>query len=112
MAWAKAPDFRDQPERIEAVRAQTLVDKQTYLDLGMQSVECRTCGTRVLARKNSYKQTSIQWTSDPADTCPVFKEAISAGGSTAQHDSCPRLRDSIDHAVAEGLLEVIDREGA
>lgn len=81
--WAKAPDFAGQPARLEAIHAQTLADKANYLDDGMNEVECRTCGTCVLVRKNSLKHTSVQWTDDPAKTCPTFRDAVGEGQSTA-----------------------------
>ncbi|QBJ97113.1 hypothetical protein ERC79_15020 [Rhodococcus sp. ABRD24] len=107
-SWAKAPDFAGQPARVEAIHAQTVLDKQNYLDSGLHPIECRTCGTHVLVRKNSFKHTSVQWTSDPAESCPTFKAAVAAGHITALQDGCPRLRDSINHAVMEGFLDVPD----
>jgi len=103
--WAKSPNFADSPARVEAVRTQTAVDLQTYLEDGLQEVECRACGTCVLVRKNSYKHTSIQWQADPAEVCPEFN---GAGGQTGSRQTCPRLLSSIDHAVLEGILEVRD----
>lgn len=105
--WAKAPDFSDSPARVEAVREQTVADKSNYLDGEMRPVECRTCGTCVLVRKNSYQHTSIQWTSDPAQSCPTYADANQTGSRTAR-PTCPRLKASIDHAVLEGLLDVLD----
>ncbi|SEM43191.1 hypothetical protein [Rhodococcus maanshanensis] len=105
--WAKAPDFADSPARVEAVRAQTAVDLQTYLEDGLQEVECRACGTCVLVRKNSFKHTSIQWQADPAQVCPEF---TSSGGRTGSQQTCPRLLNSINHAVMEGILEVRDTD--
>lgn len=105
MKWAKAPDFADNPSRADDVHAQTVRDKENYLDSRLSPVECRTCGTCVLVRKNSFKQTSVQWTSKPSDSCPVFRE----GGSSATSDSCQRMQDSIDHAVMEGILAVPDQ---
>ncbi|QCB49093.1 hypothetical protein E5720_12650 [Rhodococcus sp. PAMC28707] len=102
LSWAKAPDFAQDPERIEEIHAQTVRDKENYLDSSLAPVECRACGTSVLVRKNSSKQTSVQWTTRPADTCPVFRDA----GNSATQDSCPRMQDSIDHAVMEGILSV------
>ena len=107
--WAKAPDFAGQPARLEAIHAQTLADKANYLDDGMNEVECRTCGTCVLVRKNSLKHTSVQWTDDPAKTCPTFRDAVGEGQSTALREGCPRLWDSINHAVMEGFIDVRDR---
>ncbi|TSD95673.1 hypothetical protein FOS14_17910 [Skermania sp. ID1734] len=99
--WVKAPAFTTDPARAEAVRQQTLADRHNYLERGMQPVQCRSCGTEVLVRKNSFQQTSIQWTTDPRTSCPVF-----AAGDAAQPQGCPKLRQSIEHAVLEGLLEV------
>lgn len=104
--WAKAPTFANDPARVEAVRAQTIADKANYMD-EMSPVECRTCGTCVLVRKNSFQHTSIQWTSDPADSCPHYAEASSIASRTAR-PTCPRLKASIEHAVLEGLLHVPD----
>ncbi|KZF08060.1 MAG: hypothetical protein WBD41_22480 [Rhodococcus sp. (in: high G+C Gram-positive bacteria)] len=104
MRWAKAPDFANDPSRIREIHAQTVLDKENYLDSRLTPVECRACGTCVLVRKNSLKQTSVQWTSRPTESCPVFRES----GSSATQDSCPRLQDSIDHAVMEGILSVPD----
>ncbi|TJZ76824.1 hypothetical protein FCG67_16515 [Rhodococcus oryzae] len=105
--WAKAPDFADSPARVEAVRAQTAIDLQTYLEDGLQEVECRACGTCVLVRKNSFKHTSIQWQADPAQACPEF---TTSGGRTGSQQTCPRLLSSIEHAVMEGILEVRDTD--
>ncbi|MGW5074674.1 hypothetical protein [Rhodococcus sp. NPDC004095] len=105
--WSKAPDFADSPARVEAVRAQTAVDLQTYLDDGLQEVECRTCHTCVLVRKNSYNHTSIQWQADPATVCPEF---AGAGARPGARQTCPRLMASINHAVMEGIVEVRDTQ--
>ncbi|WP_072686912.1 hypothetical protein [Rhodococcus marinonascens] len=104
--WAKAPDFAGQPARLEAIHAQTIVDKAVYLDNGMSEVECRACGNCVLVRKNSLAHTSIQWTTDPAKSCPTFRDTVGDGQSSAPRDGCPRLQESIDHAVTEGVIEV------
>ncbi|MFD4368960.1 hypothetical protein [Rhodococcus sp. NPDC058521] len=108
--WAKAPDFSGQPARVEAITAQTVADKANYLDSGLHQVECRACGTCVLVRKNSMKHTSVQWMSDPAESCPTFQKGVSEGRSTSEQDGCPRLQDSINHAVMEGFIEVRDPE--
>ena len=63
----------------------------------------------VLVRKNSLKHTSVQWTDDPAKTCPTFRDAVGEGQSTALREGCPRLWDSINHAVMEGFIDVRDR---
>ncbi|MFD1815725.1 hypothetical protein [Rhodococcus gannanensis] len=101
--WSKAPDFADSPDRVEAVRAQTVTDLQTYLEDGLQQVECRACHTCVLVRKNSFNHTSIQWQTDPASVCPEF-----TGAERGTARSCSRLTASINHAVMEGIVEVRD----
>ncbi|MFC4603712.1 hypothetical protein [Rhodococcus kronopolitis] len=103
--WAKAPNFASSPAQVEAVRAQTVVDHHTYLEQGLQEVECRACGTCVLVRKNSARHTSIQWQADPMQACPEF---AGAGGRTGSMQTCPRLISSIDHAVMEGIVEIRD----
>ncbi|RVW06604.1 hypothetical protein [Rhodococcus spongiicola] len=105
--WAKAPSYADSPDRVEAVRAQTVADQHNYLDAGLQEVQCRSCGTCVLVRKNSYRHTSIQWQANPEDVCPEF---AGSGGRTGSRQTCPRLLDSIEHAVLEGIIEVRDTE--
>ncbi len=101
--WAKAPDFADRPERQAQVRAQTVVDKQRYLEDGMAPLACMTCGTQVLVRKSSSQQTSVQWTVNPADHCPVFKEL---SGGPGRPEGCPNLHRTIEHAVDEGIIPV------
>ncbi|WP_070379712.1 hypothetical protein [Rhodococcus sp. WMMA185] len=108
--WAKAPDFAGQPARLEAIHAQTVADKANYLDDGLSDVECQTCGTCVLVRKNSLAHTSIQWITDPATNCPTFRGDVAEEHSIGLRDGCPRLQESIKHAVMEGLIEV--RNGA
>jgi hypothetical protein len=108
--WAKAPNFADSPSRVEAVRAQTDEDKTNYLDGEMHPVECQTCGIRVLVRKNSFQHTSIQWTNDPATSCPTYAEPSPIAARTLR-PTCPRLKASIEHAVLEGLLHVRDDAG-
>lgn len=93
-------------------RAETLADRRRFLTEGLVPVACRSCGTEVLARKNSLDHTSIQWTSDPARSCPVFAELVAAGGSTALLDSCARLSDSIAQAAQDGHFPDLPTGGA
>lgn len=108
--WAKAPDFAGQPARQSAIAAQTVEDKHEYLDSGLQEVDCTACGACVLVRKNTYKHTSIQWTSDPALRCHTFKDAKASGQKSALKDGCPRLHDTIADAVMDGTISVRDPE--
>ncbi|WP_040803058.1 hypothetical protein [Nocardia concava] len=105
-SWAKAPDFADRPEHREQVRAQTVLDKEHYMESGMTPIACQSCGTEVLVRKHSSNQKTVQWRTNPADRCPVFQKLAENGPVFGKPDSCPNLEKTIDHAVAEGLLEV------
>ncbi|SNR57423.1 hypothetical protein SAMN06265360_110162 [Haloechinothrix alba] len=87
-------------------RADTLADRRSYLVDGLAPVSCETCGTEVLVRKNSTKHTSIQWTTDPARSCPIYAEQVSRGENTALLDTCERLTESIARAVEAGRIRV------
>ncbi|MGH3450517.1 MAG: hypothetical protein ACRDQW_07270 [Haloechinothrix sp.] len=91
-------------------RADTLADRREFLTGGLAPLTCRSCGTRVLVRKSSPKHTSIQWTTDPATSCPVYAEQVAAGGSTALLDTCEQLAESIVLAAAAGEIEVGEEE--
>jgi hypothetical protein len=104
-AWSKAPDFASDPQRAAAVREATERDRQRYLTSGLASVDCRFCHVTVQVKKLGPQHTSVQWNSDATQRCAVFAELREAGGDPARARSCPRLTDSIRHAVAEGCLE-------
>ncbi|MET8572735.1 hypothetical protein [Streptomyces sp. NPDC004783] len=74
----------------------------------MQPVECATCGNQVLCEKFSLAHTSVQWTTDAAVACEEFRGQVTGGGTTARIRTCRPLRDSIDRAVEDGTLEVLD----
>lgn len=99
-AWAKAP----RTDQAAGTRAET----HEFLTAGLVPVGCHSCATRVLVKKTSLAHTSIQWTSDPAASCPEFAARAATGELTARLDTCPKLRASIELAVAEGLIEVPD----
>ena len=99
-SWAKAPPHTDP--------IGTLADEHEFLTAGLTPVRCAACTTEVLVRKASRMQTSIQWQSSPADSCPEFAARVSAGEVSARIDTCPRLRETIEHAVAEGAVTVPD----
>ncbi|WP_028476274.1 hypothetical protein [Nocardia sp. CNY236] len=105
-SWAKAPDFADQPARRAEVRAQTALDRQRYLEDGLTPLRCQACGSQVLVRKSSARQTSVQWTGDPAESCPLFAELGSSGQGPGGPQSCPQLSRTIAWAVNEGVLHI------
>ncbi|MDP9100882.1 MAG: hypothetical protein M3N21_01895 [Actinomycetota bacterium] len=69
-------------------------------------VTCRRCATTVLVAKFSLAQTSIQWRGDAGATCAELARRRAAGQDTALVPACESLRESIDEAVREGLVEV------
>ncbi|MBN3456092.1 hypothetical protein JNN96_18900 [Mycobacterium sp. DSM 3803] len=103
--WSKAPDFASDPERAAAVRAATERDRERYLTSGLAEVDCRFCHVAVKVKKLGPEHTSVQWNSQATQRCAVFAEIRESGGDPARARSCPRLADSIKHAVAEGCLE-------
>jgi hypothetical protein len=112
--WAKAPDYADDPDRARAVREATSADRREFLTSGLRPIECLTCGTCVLVRKTSLRQTSIQWTTDASSSCAEFAARLAAIESRAGDrvsallDTCEKLKASIELAVLDGLLEVPD----
>lgn len=104
-SWSKAPDFAADPDRAAAVRQASLADRERYLNAGLVPVDCRFCHVTVAVKKLGPAHTAVQWNSDATSRCAVFAEIRAAGGDSSRSRSCPRLADSIKHAVAEGCLE-------
>jgi hypothetical protein len=79
-------------------------------EMPMMPVTCRNCGARVLARKSSWNQTSVQWNGDAIGRCAERAEAqkISAHGSRGVFLVCSALSESIVDAVRHGDLSIVD----
>jgi hypothetical protein len=103
--WVKAPDFANDPVRAAAVHEATRRDRERYLTAGLAEVDCRFCHASVKVKKLGAPYTAVQWNSEASRRCAYFSEIRAEGGSSARIPSCPRLSDSIKHAVAEGCLE-------
>jgi hypothetical protein len=104
---SKAPTFASDPARAAAVREATARDRERYLSSGLVSVDCRFCHVSVDVKKLGPAHTSVQWSSDATRRCAYFTEVRESGGEPARTRSCPKLADSIKHAVAEGVLEEV-----
>ncbi|WP_375540175.1 ferredoxin [Nocardia sp. BSTN01] len=63
----------------------------------MAPVECRQCGARVLARKSSWAQTSIQWDAESSAAC--VERHVAGAFSDAAMRHCSQLRESIRSAA-------------
>ena len=104
-SWSKAPTFGSQ--RAEELREATQQDRDRYLTSGLVSVDCRFCHVTVDVKKLGPGHTSVQWNSEASRRCAYFAEIRESGGDPARTRSCPKLADSIKHAVAEGCLEEV-----
>lgn len=104
-SWSKAPNFASDPDRAAAVREATQRDRERYLNSGLVSVDCRFCHVSVSVKKLGPAHTSVQWNSVATRRCAFFTDVRESGGEPARARSCPKLADSIKHAVAEGVLE-------
>jgi hypothetical protein len=106
-SWSKAPAFADDPERAAAVREGTEADRERYLTSGLQPVDCRFCHATVNVKRLGPGHTAVQWNTDASQRCAYFAEQRASGEDSARMRACPRLADSIEHAVAEGCLEAV-----
>jgi hypothetical protein len=104
---SKAKDFADDPDRAAAVRAATASDRNRYLTAGLQPVDCRFCHATVNVKRMGPGHTAVQWNSDAARRCAYFTEVRARGEPSALTRACPKLADSIEHAIAEGYLEAV-----
>ena len=79
-------------------------------EMPMMPVACRNCGARVLARKSSWNQTSVQWNADATARCAERREAqkLAASGGRGVFLVCSALNESIVDAVRHGDLSIVD----
>ncbi len=79
-------------------------------DMPMVPVACRECGARVLARKSSWNQTSVQWDAEATARCAERRQAqqMSAPGSRGVFLACSALSKAIVEAVRHGELSIVD----
>lgn len=76
----------------------------------MMPVVCADCGARVLARKSTWNQTSVQWNADATARCSERAEAqkLSAHASRGVFLVCSALSESIIDAVRHGNLPIVE----
>ena len=102
---SKAGTFASDPDQVAALHKATQRDRERYLTSGLVSVDCRFCHVSVDVKKLGPAHTTVQWNSEAMQRCAYFAEVRESGGEPARTRSCPKLADSIKHAVAEGCLE-------
>jgi hypothetical protein len=73
-------------------------------------LSCKHCGAKVLARKSSWQQTSVQWDTEATARCLERRDAqnFAARSGRGVFLACSALADSIVEAVRHGELPVID----
>jgi hypothetical protein len=106
-SWSKSRDFANDPQRAAAVAEASRADRERYLTSGLQPVDCRFCHVSVTVKRLGPGHTAVQWNNDASQRCAHFAAVRESGGDTARTRSCPRLSDSIEHAVAEGYLDAV-----
>lgn len=104
-SWSKTWDFANDPQRAAAVREASRADRERYLRGGLQPVDCRFCHVTVAVKRLGPGHTAVQWNTEASQRCAHFSEVRASGGDTARTKACPRMTDSIEHAVAEGYLD-------
>jgi hypothetical protein len=109
-SWAKSRDFGNDPQRAAAVSEASRADRERYLNSGLLPVDCRFCHMKVTVRRLGPGHTAVQWNTEAWQRCAYFTEIRESGGDTARTRSCPKLSDSIEHAVAEGYLDATPDE--
>lgn len=84
-------------------------------DAPMAPVTCMACSASVLARKSSWEQTSVQWDAAARRLCryPSAEDTPTQAADSAKRYSgwlamCPQLRASIEAAVGDGSLRVLN----
>ena len=79
-------------------------------DMPMMPVACRSCGARVLARKSSWNQTSVQWNADATARCAERAQAekMTVHAGRGVFLMCSALNESIIDAVRPGDLAIVD----
>ncbi|WP_082945301.1 hypothetical protein [Mycobacterium sp. 852013-50091_SCH5140682] len=83
-------------------------------DAPMTPITCLSCGAHVLVRKSSWEQTSVQWNAASRSKCTVpssySPRRLRGCGDTGGAGLlvCQQLRMSIEAAVRNGSLPVLD----
>ena len=70
---------------------------------------CTHCSAKVLVRKSSWQQTSIQWDTEAMAKCLERRDWEAA--TPRLFMVCSKLRDSIDAAARNGAIRPLDEAG-
>lgn len=91
----------------------TLRPDNRLADVPMTPVRCGRCASRVLVRKSSWDQTSVQWDAVAVQGCMErnHAEQVAPQGSLEPFLACTALGASIADAARHGNLTVVDDVG-
>ena len=70
---------------------------------------CTHCSAKVLVRKSSWQQTSIQWDTEAMARCLERRDWEAA--TPRLFLVCSKLHDSIDTAARNGAIPLLDEAG-
>ncbi|WP_037810748.1 MULTISPECIES: hypothetical protein [unclassified Amycolatopsis] len=73
-------------------------------DMPMQPLHCQHCEARLLVRKSTVHQTSLQWNAEAIEACAELGTSPMPGPALA---GCSRLKESLDAEVAAGRLRIV-----
>ncbi|RAX45955.1 ferredoxin [Arthrobacter sp. AQ5-05] len=79
------------------------------LEIPLQSLDCTECVARVLVRKSTWQQTSIQWTEEALESCRELPATRCGERPKDRFIGCESLRNEIREATNDGRLEVVYR---
>ena len=81
-------------------------------DAPMTPVTCQPCGAKVLVRKSSWEQTSVQWDAGALAQCRERSQPMAHPDAVTPRPGlflvCARLRASIEAAARTGAVPVLD----
>lgn len=89
------------------LREETFADQRLYLEGRLVTVDCLDCLAQVRVKKSSEHHTSIQWSSAAVAHCTELTHGRSSSRQSV-HQSCSRLKASIETAFQEGRLRTSD----
>ncbi|GAA1033318.1 MULTISPECIES: ferredoxin [Amycolatopsis] len=73
-------------------------------DVPMQPLRCQHCAARLLVRKSTVHQTSLQWNAEAVEACAELGASPMPGPALA---GCSRLKESLEAEVAAGRLRIV-----
>lgn len=88
---------------------ETQVDTR-LIEIPMQPLDCTECVARVLVRKSTWQQTSIQWTPEALEACRERPATQRGEQPKDRFIGCESLRAEVREATIQGKLNVVYRQ--